>query len=74
VVSKELRLRIFLKKGELRRAVWESLSGEKTATEIAKELKKHRSAISRVLLDMEKAGFVKCLNPEDSSFRNYSKI
>jgi DNA-binding MarR family transcriptional regulator len=46
----------------------------KTATEIAKELRKHRSAISRVLLDMEKIGFIKCVNPEDKSFRHYVKI
>ena len=45
----------------------------KTATEISKELGKHRSSISRVLLDLEKAGYVKCLNPEDSSFRCYEK-
>jgi len=73
VVSKELRLKIFLKKGELRREVWDSLNKEKTATDIAKELKKHRSAISRVLLDMEKEGFIKCVNPEDNSFRHYVK-
>jgi len=53
--------------------VWGKLTEEKTATEIAKELKKHRSSISRVLLDMEKFSFVKCLNPKDSSFRCYTK-
>lgn len=74
MANKELRLKIFLKKGELRREVWENLSKEKTATEIAKELGKHRSAVSRVLLDMEKAGFIKCVNPEDSSFRHYTKV
>ncbi|GAI25770.1 unnamed protein product, partial [marine sediment metagenome] len=43
------------------------------ATEIAKELGKHRSAISRVLLDMKKAGFIECVNPYESSFRHYQK-
>lgn len=71
--NKELRLSIFLKKGELRKEVWVKLDKPKTATEIAKELKKHRSAISRVLLDMEKSGFIKCVNPEDKSFRHYVK-
>ena len=73
MANKQLRLKIFLKKGELRREVWDNLDSEKTPTEIAKELKKHRSAVSRVLLDMEKAGFIKCVNPEDKSFRNYVK-
>ena len=71
--NKELRLTIFLKKGELRKEVWNKLNKVKTATDIAQELKKHRSAVSRVLLDMEKSGFVKCVNPEDKSFRHYVK-
>ena len=72
-MKKELKLEIFLKKSKLRKDVWKSLDKPKTASEIAKDLKKHRSAISRVLLDMERAGFVKCLNPEDKSFRCYVK-
>ncbi len=72
--NKEIKLLIFLKKGGLRREVWENLDKPKTATDIAKELKKHRSAISRVLLDMEKEGIAKCINPEDKNFRHYIKI
>jgi DNA-binding MarR family transcriptional regulator len=73
VENKELKLSIFLKKGELRQEVWNKLDKAKTATEIAQELKKHRSAVSRVLLDMEKEGFAKCVNSEDKSFRHYVK-
>jgi len=72
-MKKELKLEIFLKKSDLRKEVWKQLDKNKTASEIAKELGKHRSSISRVLLDMEKKGFVKCVNPEDKSFRCYSK-
>ena len=72
-MKKELELEIFLKKSDLRKAVWSNLTKQKTATEIAGELKKHRSSISRVLLDMQKKGFVRCLNPEDMSFRCYTK-
>jgi len=53
--------------------VWDKLDKAKTASDIAKELEKHRSAISRVLLDMQKEGLVKCVNPEDVSFRHYVK-
>ncbi len=70
-MNKEVRLEIFLKKSKLRQQVWSKLDKTKTATEIAKEIGKHRSSVSRVLLDMEKAKLVKCLNPEDASFRCY---
>ena len=72
-MDKALKLQIFLKKGRLRQEVWDKLDKAKTASDIAKELEKHRSAISRVLLDMQKEGFVKCVNPEDASFRHYVK-
>lgn len=72
-MKKELKLEIFLKKSQLRKDIWNNLDKPKTATEIAKELSKHRSAVSRTLLDMEKSDLVKCVNPEDSSFRVYTK-
>ena len=72
-MDKALKLQIFLKKGKLRQEVWDKLDKAKTASDIAKEIEKHRSAISRVLLDMQKEGFVKCVNPEDASFRHYAK-
>ena len=73
MVNKELKLAIFLKKGELRKEVWTKLDKPQTATDLAKELNKHRSSISRVLLDMEKEGLIKCINSEDKSFRHYEK-
>ncbi len=71
--KENIKLTIFLKKSKLRQDVWTKLDNPKTATEIAKELKKHRSAISRVLLDMKKSEFIKCINSEDKSFRHYVK-
>ena len=73
MVKKELKLKIFLKKSGLRKQDWNRLDEAKTATDIAKEIGKHRSAVSRVLLDMQKAGFVECVNLEDTSFRHYVK-
>jgi len=72
-MKKELKLEIFLKKSQLRKEVWNNLDKPKTATEISKELEKHRSAVSRTLLDMEREELIKCVNPEDSSFRIYIK-
>ena len=53
--------------------VLETLTKPKTATEIAKELKLHRSSVSRALINLEKNGFVRCVNPKDKSFRHYEK-
>lgn len=72
-MKKEFQLEIFLKKSELRKEVWNQLDKPKIASEIAKDLKKHRSSISRVLLDLEKEGFAKCVNHRDKSFRCYVK-
>jgi len=69
--EEELKKEIFLKKGKLRKLVLNSLDKPKTATELSQELKKHRSSISRVLLELEKKGLVKCVNPEDDRFRHY---
>jgi DNA-binding MarR family transcriptional regulator len=70
---KKLKREIFLKKGKLRKEVLSNLDKPKTATELAKELGKHRSSISRMLLELEKKGFVKCVNPEDDRFRHYMR-
>lgn len=69
--KKELDKTIFFKKGNLRKKIYEMLKEPKTATELAKEIEKHRSSISRVLIDLEKKGFIKCINPEDDKFRHY---
>lgn len=70
---KGIKKNIFLKKGNVRRLIYNNLNEAKTATELAKEINKHRSAVSRALLDMEKAGLVKCINQEDNKFRHYVK-
>ena len=70
-MKRDLKLKIFLKKSKLRQDVWDKLVEEKTASDIAKELRKHRSSVSRVLLDLEREGFVRCVNSEDFSFRHY---
>ena len=61
----------FLARGRLKIEVLKLLNQPRTSTQIAKTLKKHRSAISRIFLDLEKKGLVKCLNPEDNMSRFY---
>ena len=70
----DLRKEIYFKKGRLRKRVYESLNKPKTATEIAKEIGAHRSAVSRALLDLEREGLAKCVNPEDKSFRHVCRV
>lgn len=64
---------LFFKRGKIRKKVLDNLDKPKTATEIAKELGLHRSSVSRVLIELEKLSFVKCLNPQDKNFRHYVK-
>ncbi len=61
----------FLARGRLKVEVLKLLNQPKTSTQIAKLLKRHRSAISRIFLDLEKKGLIKCLNPEDNMSRFY---
>ncbi len=70
---KEIKREIFLKKGKLRKEVLSRLDKPKTATELAKELGKHRSSISRILLTLQNKKLIKCINPEDDRFRHYMR-
>ncbi len=72
--KKDFRKFLFFKRGKLREKVLNALSEPKTSTEIAKELDMHRSSVSRILLELEEKGFVKCLNPQDKNFRHYVRI
>jgi len=66
-----IKQEIFLKKGKLRNTILTNLDKPKTATDLSRELNKHRSSISRVLLELEIKGFIKCVNPRDDRFRHY---
>ena len=48
-----------------------ALTSPKTPVEIAKEINKHRSAVSRAILALEKKGLVKCLTPKERMYRIY---
>jgi DNA-binding MarR family transcriptional regulator len=71
--KRAFEVKIFIKKGSVRQQVMDRLTEPKTATELAKEIGRHRSSISRVLIDLEKKGLVRCVNPEDNKFRHYAK-
>ncbi len=62
---------IYIKKGKIRKLVLKDLENPITATEISKKYKKHRSSISRILLDLSKKGLVMCINPKDDRERHY---
>lgn len=62
---------IYAKKGKLRKKIILELDKPQTATELAKKLGKHRSSISRVLLDLTKEDLTVCINPQDDRERHY---
>ena len=61
----------YLSRGEKKKEILKILDKPKTPTQISKLLKMHRSSASKILLQMEKKQFVKCLNPEDKMARYY---
>jgi DNA-binding MarR family transcriptional regulator len=61
----------YLHRNKTKKNVLEILDKPKTPTQISKSLKIHRSSVSRILLELEKKGFVKCLNPNDITARFY---
>lgn len=62
---------IYLHRNKIKTKVLENLNKPKTPTQLSKDLKLHRASISRILLELEDKGFVKCLNPEDITARFY---
>jgi len=65
-------IRIFLARSKLRLAVLKKLNEKpQIASFLAHELNKHREVISRIFLDLQKAGLAICSNPESPSFRYY---
>lgn len=61
----------FFNRSKIARLILERLDSPKTAVMLKKELGKHREAISRSLLQLEKKGYVKCKNPKDRNYRYY---
>ena len=61
----------YLTRSEKKKQILQLLDKPKTPTQISKLLKMHRSSASKILLQMEKKQFVKCLNPDDKMARYY---
>lgn len=61
----------YLMRGKLKRSILFLLEKPKTATMLSKEIKRHRSSISRILLELEKRKLINCKNPEDNMQRFY---
>lgn len=61
----------YLERAPIKVKILKILEKPSTPTRISKELKIHRSSVSRILLELEKKGFVKALNPQDRMARFY---
>lgn len=62
----------YIVRGKARLSILKALDKPMTPTQIASQLKNHRSTISRSLLNMEKKGIVKCLTPKEKTGRLYA--
>jgi len=63
----------FILRGKKRKSILKNLDKPKTATKIAKELKIHRSAVSRILLELAEKGYVFCKDKKEPYDRHYEK-
>jgi len=61
----------FVSRGSVRRKVIKGLLRPNTPTELAKNLGIARSAVSRTIQALEKAGLVECLTPDEKMDRYY---
>ena len=61
----------YLERAPIKVKILKILEKPSTPTRISKELKIHRSSVSRIILELEKKGFVKALNPKDRMARFY---
>jgi len=61
----------FVTRGSVRRKTIKGLLRPNTPTELAKVLGIDRSAVSRAISALEKAGLVECLTPDENMNRYY---
>lgn len=61
----------FINRSKNRKLILFKLTKPITPTALAKELKIHRSVVSRALLDLQREGLVECLNPKSKKERYY---
>jgi len=65
-------LRAFILRSKNRKQVMEQLKGgEKTQAQLHHTTKLYRTHVRRTLIELEKRGLVKCLNPKDRIYKLY---
>ncbi|MBI2004207.1 ArsR family transcriptional regulator [Candidatus Pacearchaeota archaeon] len=61
----------FIARGKHRENILKLLDKPKTPSRLKKETKLHFNAVSRAIIELEKKGLVKCLNPSQKLSRFY---
>jgi len=61
----------FILRGKHRKRILRLLITPKTPTQLKNETKLHFNSVSRTLIELEKKGFLKCLNPKQKLVRFY---
>jgi predicted transcriptional regulator len=61
----------FIVRGKHRKAILKLLNKPKTPTQVKKDTGLHFNTVSRILVELDKKGFVKCLTPKQKLARFY---
>ncbi len=61
----------FIVRSKHRKIILELLDKPKTPTKIKEETKLHFNSVSRAIIELEKKGLIKCLNPTQKLSRFY---
>lgn len=61
----------FVTRAKNRKLILTNLKDPKTPSGLSIQLKLHRSAVSRAILELESKGLVKCLTPDEKMGRYY---
>ena len=67
----KLKQTVWILNGKLKLRIILALNKPKTATNLSKELKTHRSTISEVLIQMKNKGILVCINSKQPYNRYY---
>jgi DNA-binding IclR family transcriptional regulator len=71
-MSKHDYLRAFIARGKNRHQVLAVLAkGEKTQAEVHHETGLYRTHVRRTMVELEKQGLIRCLNPKDRIYKIY---
>lgn len=72
MIKDSLYYKIYIEKSPIRKEILKKLeTQDQVAIFLIKDLKKHRSVISRALKELTEEHLAECLNPEEPKYKRY---